>query len=272
MKLSDARIVLTGATGGIGQATARELLRAGATLLLVARSDAALESFTRDLHGEGVAASRLNWLSADITRASDRDRLAVDARRLGCNVVIHNAGQPSFGRLQDQDPVGIESVLQTNLMAPMLLTQALLPHFQALPQARIVFVGSVLGSIGLPGYSVYGASKFGIHGFAQALRRELQGSGIGVQYIGPRTTDTGFNNAAVQAYNRSTGTAQDSPALVARAIARLIHDGAPERLLGYPEKLAARLNGVAPGLLDGGFRRHRDALLEQLPAMSAARS
>jgi short-subunit dehydrogenase len=142
----------------------------------------------------------------------------------------------------------------------MLMTQALLPRLQQAPAAQLIFVGSVLGSIGLPGFSVYSASKFGLHGFAQALRRELGGTGVRVQYLGPRSTDTGFNAPAVQAYNRATGTAQDTPESVAGELLRLLQDGAAERFLGFPEKLAVRLNGLMPQRLDGSFRRHRESL------------
>ena len=260
MKPTEARVLLTGASGGIGQATARALLHAGAAVLLVGRSAERLEQQAQQLVQAGADTRRVRWTQADITRADDRALLAREAQRLDCNVVIHNAGVPAFGRLDAQDADAIGTVLQTNLLAPMLLTQALLPRLQSLPAAQLVFVGSVLGRIGLPGFSVYSASKFGLHGFAEALRRELQGSRVKVQTIGPRSTDTGFNDPAVRHYNQATGTAQDTPERVATEILRLLQDGAAERFLGFPEKLAVRLNGLVPQWLDGSFRRHRESL------------
>lgn len=266
MMPASARVLLTGATGGIGQATARALVRSGAAVLLTGRSAERLEQQARQLIQAGAAPTRVRWSQADLHRTDDMTRLVHEAQRLDCNVVIHNAGVPAFGRLNAASANDIDAVLRTNLLAPMLLTQALLPHLQQLPAAQLVFVGSVLGSIGLPGFSVYSASKFGLHGFAQSLRRETQGTGLRVQYIGPRSTDTGFNDPAVQAYNQATGTAQDSPETVAGEILRLLQDGAAERFLGFPEKLAVRLNGLVPQWLDGSFRRHR----ESLPAEHAA--
>lgn len=260
MKPTEARVLLTGASGGIGHATARALLAAGAAVLLVGRSAERLEQQARQLVQAGADTRRVRWAQADINRAADRTLLVREAQRLDCNVVIHNAGLPAFGRLGALDAGEIDAVLQTNLLAPMLLTQALLPRLQGLPAAQLVFVGSVLGSIGLPGFSVYSASKFGLHGFAQALRRELAGTKVQVQYIGPRSTDTGFNDPAVRHYNQATGTAQDTPDVVASEIVRLLQDGAAERFLGFPEKLAVRLNGLVPNWLDGSFRRHRDNL------------
>lgn len=272
MQWADARVLMTGATGGIGRTTALHLLKQGAAVLMVGRSDPTLERLAAEFRSLGVPASRVKWTAADITRPTDQSRLAAEAERLDCNVVLHGAGLPAFGRLQDGAPEDLAAVLQTNLVAPMQLTQALLPRLLTLPAARIVFVGSVLGSIGLPGFSVYGASKFGLHGFAQALRRELADGPVKVQYIGPRSTDTGFNGEAVQAYNRATGTAHDAPQQVAEAIARLIEDGAAERLLGFPERYAARLNGLVPTWLDGAFRRHRQALATPAADLTAART
>ena len=260
MKPADARVLLTGATGGIGQATAQALLQAGAAVLLVGRSADRLEQLAQRWVQAGASANRVRWTRADVNRPDDIALLAREAHRLDCNVVIHNAGVPAFGRLGAQGAAEVEAVLQTNLLAPILLTQALLPRLQTLPAAQLLFVGSVLGRIGLPGFSVYNASKFGLHGFAEALRRELLGTRVAVKTIGPRSTDTGFNDPAVRQYNQATGTAQDTPETVAAEILRLMQTDTAERFLGYPEKLAVRLNGLVPQWLDGGFRRHRDNL------------
>lgn len=256
MKPANARVLLTGATGGIGQATARALLRKGASLLLVGRSEGALDELSRQLTAAGASASRVRWIAADLTLAQDVQRLVNEAARLDCNVVIHGAGLPAFGALQTLPAADIRSVLQTNLEVPVLLTQALLPRLLTLPQAQIVCVGSALGRMGLPGFSVYSASKFGLLGFAEALRRELADTTVRVQYIGPRSTRTRFNVPAVTAYNRATGTSEDTPESVASAIVQLLTDGAAERFLGFPEKLAVRLNALAPAWFDRVFRKH----------------
>jgi short-subunit dehydrogenase len=161
-------------------------------------------------------------------------------------------------------------VLQANLLAPMLLTQALLPQLQRLPKAQVIFVGSATGRIGLPGFSVYGASKAGLHGFAEALRRELADTPVKVQVLGPRSTRTAFNDAGVEAYNRATGTAMDSPETVAAALLRLLESDAAERFIGFPERLAVRVNGLLGPWLDGAFARHRRSLrAEPLQPLSA---
>jgi short-subunit dehydrogenase len=253
MKARDARIVLTGATGGIGAAAAARLAAAGASLLLTGRNPARLAALAASL--PAAPGATIGWHAADLAEADADAALAFRA-----NVLIHAAGLPAFGRLADSPPAAPEVVLQLNLLAPIRLSRALLPGFAAQPKAQLIFVGSVLGSLGLPGYSLYCASKFGLRGFAEALRRELAGGPVRVQYLGPRATRTAFNSAAVEAYNRATGSRVDAPAVVAHALLRLLQDERAERLLGFPEALVARLNGLVPAWLDGAFARHRRQL------------
>jgi short-subunit dehydrogenase len=197
--------------------------------------------------------------------------LVCAATSFGANVVVHGAGVPSFGRFEALGLQHLRRVMHTNLLAPMQLTQALLPHLRELPSAQVLFIGSALGGLGLPGFSAYSASKFGLRGFAEALRRELGDSRVRVQYLGPRSTHTAFNDAAVESYNRATGTAMDDPRVVADALLRLLHDDrCAERFLGWPEKLAVRLNALAPSWLDGAFARHRRSLPDQTRAPSTS--
>lgn len=257
MRPQDARILLTGATGGIGQAGARLLARAGAKLMLAGRSPARLAAQARELQAlHGDCAS---WREADLTDAAALSGLAQAAAGWGCNVLVHAGGAPAFGLAAAQEPQALQRVLATNLLAPMQLTTMLLPHLQAQPAAQVLFLGSALGAIGLPGFSTYCAGKFGLRGYAQALRRELADTPVRVQFLGPRSTRTPFNDAAVEAYNRATGTAMDEPGAVAQALLQLLQDEAPERFLGFPERLAVRLNGAVPTWLDGAFARHRKA-------------
>jgi short-subunit dehydrogenase len=261
MKAAEARILLTGASGGIGQAAGAAFLAAGAAVMPVGRSQATLSTLAqRPDAGPGAQPGRVRPFVADLTVAADVAALSAAASAWGVNVVVHAAGVPSFGRFESLPAADLQRVLQTNLLAPMLLTQALLPHLRALPRAQIVCVGSALGRLGLPGFSVYSASKFGLRGFAEALRRELADTTVRVQYIGPRSTRTAFNDAAVDAYNRKTGTATDTPEVVAAALLRLIESEAAERFVGYPERIAVCLNGAAPTWLDSLFKRHRHSL------------
>jgi short-subunit dehydrogenase len=258
MKADRARVLLTGASGGIGQAAASTLLTAGASLMLVGRNAARLQAQLQELsRGRACDAKRLSHCVADLGQDEDLQRLARDAAGWDCNVLVHGAGLPAFGRLQSLPPAQLRAVLDTNLLAPMLLTQALLPHLRLQPRAQVICIGSALGRIGLPGFAAYSASKFGLRGFAEALRRELADTTVRVQYLGPRSTRTDFNNAEVERYNQATGTAMDTPAQVAQALLQLLQSERPERFIGFPERLAVRLNGLAAPWLDGAFVKHR---------------
>jgi short-subunit dehydrogenase len=249
MKAADARVLLTGASGGLGQAMTQALRQAGSAVMGVSRS------------GVEASPSGTQWVRADLSTDAGLAAVVAAAADWRANVLVHAAGVPSFGALASVTPSQMQAVLQTNLLAPMRLTQSMLPQLQRQAPAQIVFVGSALGRIGLPGFSVYGASKAGLHGFAEALRRELSGTGVRIQILGPRSTRTGFNGAAVEAYNRSTGTAMDMPETVAAALLTLIESEAAERFLGFPERLAVRLNGLLGARLDGSFAKHRLSLL-----------
>ena len=250
MKIAQARVLLTGASGGIGQAMVAALQAGGAAVLGV---------------GRGEGADGQPWVRADLTTDAGVAAVAESASAWSANVVVHAAGRPCFGPLSQTSAAEMAAVLHANLLAPMLLTQALLPALQRQPRAQVVFVGSALGRIGVPGFSVYGASKAGLHGHAEALRRELAGSPVRVQTLAPRSTRTAFNGSAVQAFNQATGTAMDPPEVVAAALLSLIESEAAERYIGFPERLAVRLNGLLGGCLDGSFGLHRQSLLHHRP-------
>lgn len=266
MKADQARIVLTGATGGIGRAAAAAFVAAGARVLMAGRSAPTLETLAGELmERHAVGPDHVAWTVGDLRAARDVEQVARHAAAWRCNALVHGAGAPAFGPLQAFDGGAMAAVLETNLLAPMLLTRALLPHLALQARSQVICIGSVLGAIGLPGYSVYSASKFGLRGFAEALRRELAGSTVRVQYLGPRSTRTAFNDAAAEAYAEATGAASDSAGQVAAALLRMLEDEAAERFLGFPEKLGVRLNGLAPAAMDGSFRRHGRTLATLMP-------
>lgn len=260
MRLDRACVVLTGAAGGIGAPTARALARAGAGLVLVGRQAPSLEALARSILRDGGSPATCMSVVADVTSAAGVEAVRRAAEAAGANVLVNNAGLPGFGALLDQERDDIERVIATNLVAPMQLTRALLPWLRMCAEASVLNLGSVLGRLGLPGYSVYGASKFGLRGFSEALRRELADTAVRVQYLGPRTVATSFNGAGAEAYNRATAAGSDAPERVAAAVVQMLASGRAERFLGFPEQLAVRINGALPGALDGAFAKHRRAL------------
>ena len=176
------------------------------------------------------------------------------------NLLINNAGTSEFAWFADQSEASIERILDVNALAPMLLTQRLLPLLQRRASATIVNVGSIFGYLGYPGCASYSASKFALRGFTEALRRELADGPVRVLYFAPRATRTALNDDALTALNAELGTAMDAPERVADELVALLRRPARERLLGMPEKFFARVNQVLPGLVDNGLRKQLDTI------------
>jgi short-subunit dehydrogenase len=247
MQLKNTRILLTGASGGLGRELARQLAAAGAKILLAGRDKERLAAIGAEL--EMSASSVL----ADLNSPQGIAAADAAAREFGVNVLINNAGVGAFGLFEQQPWTTVEQVLATNLEAPMRLTHALLPWLKMQPAAAIVNVGSTFGSLPFPGFAAYSAAKAGLRGFSQALRRELADSSVAVIHLAPRAINTPLNTDAVNALNRALKNRSDSTETVARQIVAALRRGNGEHHFGFPERLFAWLNGFAPSLIDRGL-------------------
>ncbi len=254
MKGREMNVLLTGATGGIGLQTANLLASRGANLLLAARNESRLSNIAARLRESG---NRVETVAADLATEEGRQRLSKAAQAFpgGINVLINNAGVNRFDLFARQSGHDLEAVMNTNLLAPMLLTHTLLPLLQEQQKAVVLNVGSIVGSIGLPGQVAYCSSKFGMHGFSEALRRELSGSSVDVVYVAPRSTDTEMNNHLLREINELTGVSTDDSSVVARHIADAITGRKRERFIGWPERLFVKINALLPGLVDRSVRK-----------------
>jgi short-subunit dehydrogenase len=168
----------------------------------------------------------------------------------GIDVLVNGAGINDFGRFAKAAPERIEALVQTNLLAPVQLSRAALPGMLARGQGRIVNVGSVMGGVGFAGFGVYCATKFGLRGFSEALRRELRGSGVSVAYVAPRYTRTALNTAAMDRMARAVRMNTDAPEKAARAVADAVDRMRAEHVIGAVERLLVRVNGLLPGVMD----------------------
>jgi short-subunit dehydrogenase len=249
MNLASVNAVITGATGGIGAAVAEGLVRRGGKALLTGRDAQALENLILR-----IDPSRTSTLAvtADVTNAADRARLCKAAAiwEGGANTLINVAGVAGFGVFGNETAQEIDQAFEVNVLAPLQLCRTLLPHLLSQPGAHIVNVGSVFGKIAYPGYTVYSATKFALRGFSEALRRELSDTSVRVHYLAPRSTRTRFNSQAVEALNEQLGIAMDPPERVAGILLGLLEHDRPEAVVGWPEKLFARLNALVPRLVD----------------------
>jgi short-subunit dehydrogenase len=178
MELAGRSALLTGATGGLGRAIAAALAGRGAKLVLSGRNAGALEALAAELPGEGHRV-----LPADLAEPGAAEQLATEAGEV--DILVANAGLPGAGLLTDFTPEQVTRVLRVNLEAPMLMARALYPAMVERGEGQLVFMASLSGKAASPRTSIYNATKFGLRGFALALRTDLGPQGIGVSLISP---------------------------------------------------------------------------------------
>lgn len=252
MDLRGRCVLFTGASGGIGSALVDELVGAGASVIAIGRSHQRLHPLV-DRHGPG----RVTALVADINDAEGRAAVVLAARgaAIAPSVLVLAHAQAAFGLFDEQGDDDLSAMVETNLVAPMLLIRHLLPILQLQSQASVVAVGSTFGTLAFPGFAAYSASKFGLRGLIEGLGREYADSRLRFQYLSPRATRTPFNTPAVDALNRELKTAVDEPQAVARALLAAIVAGDRRRQFGWPERFFARLNGIFPAVIDAALAK-----------------
>ena len=189
MDLRGAVVVVTGASAGIGEATALRFARAGSRTVLAARRVERLEALAGTIRSHGGEALSIR---CDVTEPDDIAGL-VDAT-IGaygrCDVLVNNAGIPGGGAFRDVSPEQIERLVRVNLLGVLLVTKAFLPHLIERRTGHVVNVASVAGRVATPGAAVYGATKHGLVAFSEALSAELQPAGILVTAVNPGLTRT----------------------------------------------------------------------------------
>jgi short-subunit dehydrogenase len=175
MKLANSTVLLTGATGGIGHAIARALAARGATLILTGRRAEVLEPLAGEVGGRA--------LSCDLSKSEEVDRLAEQAGAV--DVLVANAAMPGTGHVLELSQDQIDRMLEVNLAAPIRLARKLAPGMVAQGRGHLVFISSLNGKAATPLTAMYCAAKFGLRGFALALRDDLRGDGVGVSVVYP---------------------------------------------------------------------------------------
>ena len=183
--------LVTGASGGIGAALAKELARHGHDLVLAARSVPPLEALAAALRDQGAEAS---VIAADLAKPGAAATLADDiaSRGLEIDVLVNNAGLGAAGRFDKIDPGRLSEVLQVNIVALSELTRLILPGMVARGRGRIMLVASVAGFQPGPRMAAYFASKAYVLSLGEALAYELRGTGVTVTVLCPGATATNF--------------------------------------------------------------------------------
>ncbi len=241
MQLAGRKALLTGATGGLGRAIAQALAERGATLLLSSRKEAELEDLAAALPGSGHRA-----LPADLAEPGAAERLAAAAGEV--DVLVANAGLPGAGWLTDFSPEEVARALRVNLEAPMLLAQALYPGMVERGHGHLVLVSSLAGKAASPRTSIYNATKFGLRGFALALRSDIGPRGVGVSLVSPGfIRDAGMfaDSGAKTPPGLGTATAAEVGAAVVRAIE---HDKVEIVVAPLLDRVAAHFSLFSPSI------------------------
>jgi short-subunit dehydrogenase len=237
VKLDGARVLLTGATGGLGQAIARALAARGSRLTLTGRRADVLELLAAELGGRAIV--------SDLSVPDAPERLLAEAGEV--DVLVANAGLPGSGRLDSFSTEEIDRALAVNLRAPMLLAHGLTASMVARGSGHLLFMSSLSGRAAAPGTSIYAATKFGLRGFALALREDLAPKGVGVSVILPGFIgDAGMFAESGAKLPNYVGTKRSQD--VGRAVVKAIeHNRAELDVAPLPLRAGAILASLAPG-------------------------
>lgn len=245
MKIKGATVLLTGATGGIGHAIARRLKAEGADLVLTGRNADVLTPLAAELGARAVV--------ADLGDADSVARLLEEAGPV--DVLVANAALPGAGMLPDMPLERVDANLDVNLRAPIVMARALIPQLLERGSGQLVFTGSMSGIVASPVNSLYAATKFGLRGFAAALRQDLHGTGVGVSIVEPGfVRDAGmFVNSTM---DLPRGTRTVTPEQVAAGVVKAVVKNRGEIVVAPVElRIGARFGSIFPSVNDAAQRR-----------------
>ncbi len=257
MELSGRSVLLTGASGGIGRATAELLASEGANLTLFARRVAPLESLRSAIESRGGAAIAV---AGDVRNPADAERAVAEAVRRfgGLDALVNNAGIGYLASLTEAEDRSVQDLLEVNVLGAFRVTRAAFSALTARTeggkgaQSVVVNVASFAGKVGVPYYSFYNASKFALVGMTEAWRRELLPRGIRVALVLPAAVDTEFLARLDRGRALGLGPAGTilKPEEVARAIVGALKRPRPEIYVPRRNRWTGLLNVIYPRLAD----------------------
>ena len=247
-EIRNARILVTGASSGIGRALAKQLADEGASILITARREDRLQQLADELAADG---GQVAIAAGDITDKDHRLRLLETAQFQlgGLDVLVNNAGIGAVGHFVPSDPERLRKIMEVNFFAVAEMIRESHELLLKSESPAIVNVGSVLGHRAVPSKSEYCASKFALHGLTDALHGELRRDGIDVILISPSTTTSEFADSLIEdrggAAKNPYGMSSED---VARQIIRAIRAGRREVILSLTGKLLVWIDRICPPL------------------------
>jgi short-subunit dehydrogenase len=255
-KIQGSRILITGASQGIGRALAVAAAHRGGKVLAAARSAELLRELAGEVKTKGAT---LETVVADVTRTQDRQAMVEAAKRAfgGLDILINNAGIGATGHFADVAPDRLRKIMEVNFFGLTETTRVFLPFLKQGVRPAIVNISSIAGRRGIPARSEYSASKFAVQGFSEALRAELYKEGIDVLIVNPGLTQTNFSKnmleqkAKVKLDHLRGMTAEEAALATLRAIER----GSNEVTLTFKGKLLVLVSRYFPRLVDRIVRK-----------------
>jgi short-subunit dehydrogenase len=250
-------VILTGATQGIGRATAYTLAQAGCRLALTARNGEVLRTLAEELGQAGYAAVALPADMGNIAQVMALAQKTVDAFGK-IDIVINNAAVGVRDRLLDLSEAEARRVMDVNYFGPVALIQAAVPHLKANPEGGLIInVSSIVGRRAMPGIAGYCASKAALEKMAESLRVELVADNIRVSTIYPGVTATGFNDNSLGTSSHGRGRREGvPPERVARAILNTIRSEQRDVFVTLFDRTFVIVSTLWPWLMDKILSRH----------------
>jgi uncharacterized protein len=257
MKIRDARVIVTGASQGIGRAIALEFGRRGARVVLASRNREALDEVSGLINTEGGSAM---VIPTDVTAAGALEQLAqVTIRELGgIDILVNNAGIGMTAPIGDASSADVEAVFKLNVLAAAAAIRAVVPIMRAQHDGMIINISSIAGRIVIPRIGYYSATKFALTAIGDALRMEEADHGIKVMNVFPGTTRSNFGDNRLgtrgrQAHQRYPPVTAEK---VARRIAKAVERNQRSVYISWiPDRVAVAVNGLAGWAVSAVLRR-----------------
>ena len=273
-RIAGSRILITGASQGIGNSLADLAARRGARVLAAARSLDLLQDLSAAVRGRG---DQLEIVQADVTDADDRRRMleAAVACYGGLDILINNAGIGATGHFADVGPDRLRKIMEVNFFGLAETTRIFIPLLRMGNFPAIVNISSIAAKRGIPARSEYSASKFAVQGFSEALRAELDADGIDVLLVCPGLTQTNFSKNMLEQkaklqFDHMRGMTADD---VAIATLKAIERGRHEVCLSFRGKLLSFISRFLPRLADRiAAKKVRAVFREEIAARAAGKA
>jgi short-subunit dehydrogenase len=249
--INGARILITGASQGIGKALAETAAARGAKVFVCARKIELLQDLAQQVRAKGGV---IEIVQADVTSAEDRRKMVETAQKTfgGLDILVNNAGIGATGHFADVSPERMRQLMEVNFFGLTETTRVFLPMLKKGHKPAIVNISSIAGKRGIPARSEYSASKFAVQGFSEAIRAELAKDGVDVLVVCPGLTQTNFSRnmieqkALVQLDHMRGMSAED----VAYYTLKAIEKGSHETCLTLNGKLLVLVSRFLPWIAD----------------------